>query len=131
MSPAVPKPSRQLRLKERARLREADILRRAELRHDCLQRGNYQCENPDCRADLILTGAVFDHWLGGSGRRRPQESLATTWVLCLNCNEERTLNVPDAQTWNSRWKAHTMRYSYSYTPHLTKYQMLAAERGDG
>jgi hypothetical protein len=119
---AHPKPLRRERLSLERAAREREILARAELRHDVLVRAGFKCEA--CRADL-RAGAVFDHWLGGNGRRKQAESRETTWALCLPCNERRTTNEPSAAAWNDIFEAHCMRHRYPFTPHITKFQKLA------
>lgn len=115
-----PKPSKAARERAERAEREREIFARAELRHDCLVRGKYLCENQKCRANLATTGMAFDHWLGGIGRRRQQESLKTTWVLCYGCNERRTANIPSAAYWNDRFAEHCRKHKYPFTPHITR-----------
>jgi hypothetical protein len=68
---------------------------------------------------------ILDHWLGGLGRRRPQESVATCWALCLVCDNARTRNRPDAEWWNASHKRHCAAHGYTFTPH---YDARAASR---
>ncbi len=121
-----PKPSRSARLKSDREIREAEILARGELRHDVLIRAEGKCENLGCRRPLATHGFVFDHWLGGNGRRRQAESLATCWALCTACNEARTANEPSAAVWNDLFRRHCRLHGYKFTPHITKFQALAA-----
>lgn len=120
---ARPKPARRDRLAREDQERERATLARGELRHQVVVRAKERCEA--CGADLRKAGCVFDHWLGGSGRRQEQESLATTWALCLGCNDGRTANAPSAAAWNERFKAHCKKHGYPFTPHITKFELLA------
>ena len=114
------KPLRKVRLSKERKDREETILKRAELRSDVLDRSLGLCENPGCQKPLAGYGYVFDHWLGGHGRRRQAEELATCWALCLRCNEARTHNVPSADYWNRRFETHCGKHGYPFTPHLTR-----------
>lgn len=116
---AFPKPSRKERLRVEREERERVILARGQLRHEVLKRGAERCESPDCGADLHVAGFVFDHWLGGSGRRQAEERLETVWALCVPCNDARTHNHPDAETWNRRFERHCDAHGYVYRPHYT------------
>jgi hypothetical protein len=119
-----PKPKRADRQAGKRVAREREILARGELRSDVLGRAQGRCES--CGTLLASSGVVFDHWLGGSGRRRQRESLETCWALCVLCNWRRTTNLPTAEYWNDRFRIHCERYGYGYEPHLTKYDRLAA-----
>jgi hypothetical protein len=90
---------------------------RATLRAFVIARARGRCENRRCRADLVLTGCVMDHWLGGSGRRSQQEKMETVWMLCLRCNQERTDNRPSAAYWNKVHAEHCKEYGYLFIPH--------------
>lgn len=116
---AFPKPSRKERRRAEREEREREILARGHLRHEVLKRGGERCENPDCGADLHVAGFVFDHWLGGSGRRKAEERLATCWCLCLACNDARTKNLPSADHWNRRFERHCKRHGYRFVAHVT------------
>jgi hypothetical protein len=117
---AFPKPSRKARVGIARVTNEKRILARGELRHDCITRSGGRCENPACGHVLTYRGCVFDHWLGGSGRRQEKESIETTWVLCLVCDSARTMNAPSAGYWNSRFEAHCLAHGYPFTPHITR-----------
>jgi hypothetical protein len=121
-----PKPSAADRIAAEREARHAAMLRRGELRHDVLVRSRGRCENPGCPGDA----AVWDHWLGGSGRRQQEESVETTWALCVGCNLRRTLNVPSAGHWNERFRLHCERHRYPYTPHRTKYELAFGPKGE-
>jgi hypothetical protein len=88
-----------------------------EIRKQVIDRSGGRCENPRCRADLREHGCEVDHWLGGSGRRSQDQAVATCWALCVSCHQDRTLNIPDAGTWNRHFEIHCLRYGYSFTPH--------------
>lgn len=117
------KPLRKDRLAAALSAREVELLARGQLRHEVLERAKFRCES--CGADLRKAGCVFDHWLGGSGRRREQESLETTWALCLGCNDRRTINVPSAAHWNDTFAKHCRKHGYPFVPHITKFEALA------
>jgi hypothetical protein len=114
---AFPKPTRTERLKTEREEREREILARGELRHEVLKRAGERCES--CGADLHVAGFVFDHWLGGNGRRKAEERIDTTWALCLACNQARTDNDPSAEHWNERFERHCQRHGYPSRPHVT------------
>jgi hypothetical protein len=63
-------------------------------------------------------GLALDHWLGGSGRRRPFESVETTWLLCIGDDRARTANDPTAEFWNRSFAEHCRRWGYAFTPHI-------------
>jgi hypothetical protein len=121
------KPTRKARIGIARLENERRILARGELRHDAITRSGGRCENPICEKRLVYRGCVFDHWLGGSGRRDQAESLQTVWVLCLECNHARTHNAPSAAYWNARFKAHCDRHGYPFTPHITRLEALVQE----
>ena len=123
-----PKPSKAERTKAERLLRERQYIERGNLRHDCLVRAKYLCENRSCRANLASRGMAWDHWLGGGGRRTQLESKATTWVLCYGCNEKRTLNAPTAHYWNERFKEHCEKHGYEFTPHITRFEALKGDK---
>lgn len=114
---AFPKPSRRARKDEKKARRRAQGEARSNIRAKVLERSRGRCENPSCRASLQRHGAIMDHWLGGSGRRTQQESVATCWMLCLRCNRNRTDNYPDAVSWNAAFKDHCERNGYDFLPH--------------
>jgi hypothetical protein len=116
---AFPKPTRTARLRADREEREREILARGQLRHDVLRRSGERCENPDCGKSLHLSGYVFDHWLGGSGRRKAEERIDTCWSLCRACNQDRTDNRPSADVWNGRYERHCARHHYRFIPHVT------------
>lgn len=60
----------------------------------------------------------MDHWRGGSGRRRQEESIWTVWMLCALCDRDRTQNKPSAAHWNNTFERHCIRYGYPFTPHI-------------
>lgn len=61
---------------------------------------------------------VMDHWLGGSGRRKPMESVETCWALCGLCNTDRTANDPNAAYWNIARAMHDQVHGYEHHPHI-------------
>lgn len=89
----------------------------AELRNQVLQRAAGKCENPRCRKDLHKAGVEVDHWLGGGGRRTQKQSIETCWALCVECHQDRTLNLPDAEAWNAHFQAHCAKHGYDFVPH--------------
>lgn len=62
---------------------------------------------------------ILDHWLGGSGRRRPKQSVETCWALCGDCNDDRTANFPDADWWNESFRLHCQANGYPFLGHRT------------
>ncbi len=117
---AFQKPTRKVRIGIAKTKNEARILARGELRHDAITRSGGRCENPTCGKPLVSRGCVFDHWLGGNGRRDQAESLATVWVLCMECNHARTHNAPSASYWNFRFETHCKVHGYTFTPHIAR-----------
>lgn len=86
----------------------------AQIRAAVMRRADGRCEA--CTGPLGLSG-VWDHWLGGSGRRKALESVETTWALCAYCNHQRTDNIPSAKHWNRRFQTHCDTHGYPFTPH--------------
>lgn len=62
--------------------------------------------------------AEMDHWLGGSGRRRQEQSVETCWLLHRNCHRLRQEALPSAAHWNENFKRHCKKYGYRFTPHI-------------
>lgn len=117
---AFPKPNPKDREERERQERQDRALRVAQMRTDCLVRAGFRCENPDCRKPLTdYAGCIWDHWLGGSGRRRAMESVETTWVLCFGCNEARTANRPSAAIWNDRFRRHAELHGYKPHEHYS------------
>ena len=121
---SFPKPTRKARLGIARVTNEKRILARGELRHDAITRSGGRCENPSCEKPLVYRGCVFDHWLGGSGRRHLEERLDTVWVLCMECNHARTFNAPSAEYWNHRFKRFCELHGYDFRPHITRIELL-------
>lgn len=61
-----------------------------------------------------------DHWLGGAGRRRQQQSTNTVWAICPGCDLLRTNNWPSAAWWNRIHEAHCRLHGLPFTPHIEK-----------
>jgi hypothetical protein len=93
---------------------------RNAVRERCAQLNNACCEA--CMTPLHGLGE-WDHWLGGTGRRKPRESVATTWLLCRACHEARTESLPSAAFWNQRFGRHCERYGYPFSPHIEHAQL--------
>lgn len=78
-------------------------------------RANGFCES----CELMRGPSLFmDHWLGGNGRRRVEERLETVWMVCVDCNHNRTYNIPSAEYWNAKFAGHCERYGYPFVPHI-------------
>lgn len=106
------KPARARREEKRAAHRDE----MAEIRAAVMKRAGgacEQCEQPCARLEL-------DHWLSGSGRRRPEQSVASTWALCGVCHHARTKSIPDAEWWNRAFAAHCAKHGYAFRPHLVR-----------
>ena len=54
----------------------------------------------------------MDHWLGGSGRRKPEERVDTCWMLDELCERSRTHNRPTAAFWNQRFEIHCLKHAH-------------------
>ena len=108
-----PKPVSRKTLK--ARKDRAHRLATAKLRAAVFLRANGRCES--CGKPHPV---AMDHFLGGSGRRRQQQSYENTWALCSRCDSNRTHNVPSAEFWNDRFKRFAERYGYPVLAHLVK-----------
>lgn len=85
------------------------------IREAVLQRAAGVCENCGARTADV---AHLDHWLGGSGRRRPMQAVETTWLLCAMCDYSRTHNLPSAAFWNDRRMRHCASYGYPFHAHI-------------
>ena len=111
-------PKRSIRA-ARARRDEKRTTRREEmaaLREAVMKRAGGKCE----ACGMSSTRLHCDHWQGGVGRRRAEQSIATTWALCPSCDFARTRNNPDAETWNRTFAAHCAEHGYPFRPHLTR-----------
>ncbi len=93
-----PKPTRTARLKTNRREREAEILRRGELRHDVIERAKGRCET--CRA--VVPPGELHHVLSGSQRRR-RESLSTLLFVCTPCHHALHRNDEDTLWLAKSW----------------------------
>lgn len=60
---------------------------------------------------------AMDHWRGGFGRRRQQQSVETCWPLCREHDALRTRNWPDAGWWNEARKHFCRRHGHPFVPH--------------
>jgi hypothetical protein len=95
----------------------------AAIRKAVFERAGGRCEawmhegGPErcCRPAVVL-----DHWLGGVGRKREQQSVETCWALCEDCNRDRTASYPDADWWNTSWWWHCREYDHPFQPHIVK-----------
>jgi hypothetical protein len=88
-----------------------------EIRAAVMERADNKCEV--CRNSFTpYFPGQLDHWLSGSGRRQPRQSVATTWALCRYCHQDRTLNIPSVGWWNDRFDLHCAIYGYRFEPHI-------------
>jgi hypothetical protein len=97
----------------------------AELRAAVLMRVVDQGQRCECGCgrSLPVWGGELDHWSGGSGRRKAEESAATCWMLTLKCHAMRTRNSPSAAFWNEKRGVFCERYGYPFTPHIEHAQL--------
>jgi len=125
-------PKKDLRLaglSPKERKEKAAVLYRldmAVIRQHVLERAAGRCEACGSRF-YAFNMPQIDHWLGGSGRRRPQQSVKTCWALCVACDKARTHNRPSAEHWNALFKKHCQKYGYPFHPHIV-HQRLPRER---
>lgn len=108
--------------------RETVNHQKAAIRRECVLRAKGGCEVTGC----LGRAEIWDHWLGGSGRRIPKQTLESTWMLCWLHNELRTRNHPSAQWWNDEFRMHCARHGYLFTPHIEKQPLprRAPSRGE-
>ena len=105
-----PKPTKAARVAAKKVKRQSRSEFVSELRDRAIARSLGRCEAPDCRrAGVALS---MDHWLGGMGRRRVRESIETVWMLCSDCDFQRTRNMPNAKRWNDLFAMHCERHGY-------------------
>ena len=113
-----PKVESKKRKEEKSRARRGSI---AEIRAAVWERSGGRCENIGECLFLFESNpwdGELDHWMGGSGRRRSEQSMKNCWRLCWGCHRARTTNMPSVAYWNDRWKAHCERYGYAFAPHV-------------
>lgn len=89
----------------------------AAIREAVLERASDFCEACGHFTGLALQ---VDHFLGGSGRRRALQSVATCWGLCNLCHRDKTNNRPNAGHWLT-----------AFSDHCKEFADLAAVRGNG
>jgi hypothetical protein len=53
----------------------------------------------------------WDHFFG-RGKGRPEETVATTWMLRRSCHREKTANRPDAAYWLERFITHAVLHGH-------------------
>lgn len=114
------KPMKKARLAKQKQKRLTKKEETARIRGACAARAQGFCENHDC----LGYPEEMDHWLGGNGRRRQQQSIATCWMLCSACHRDKTRGVPSAAEWNRRFAAHCLRHIYPFTPHIEHAPLL-------
>lgn len=85
-----------------------------EIRAEVFKRAHALCEVPGC----TRYPGHMDHFLGGSGRRRPRQSVETCWALCGLHDYQRTHNVPDASFWNAAFGQHCANHGYPAVAHV-------------
>jgi hypothetical protein len=83
-----------------------------KIRAEICKRSEGACEA--CGVWVGLNGelAHADHAYG-RGKGRPPESIENVWLLCIPCDERRTLNKPDAAYWQVAFIEHCGKYGYS------------------
>lgn len=116
-----PKPSRSEREKAKRKEREDEILKRGEMRHDCLMRAKYLCEL--CGKSLATTGFEWHHVHSGSGKRREWEAVETTICLCPECHRAVHASKGEALDGLMHW-AIKYRYKTAYAEVERRYSKL-------
>lgn len=66
---------------------------------------------------------VWDHWLGGTGRRRQKQSVSTTWALCDSDNFARTEKIPSTEFWNDSYAQHCAANDIPFVSHIEHAQL--------
>lgn len=79
--------------------------------HDHVLGGGAAWTNPADPPEL-------DHWMGGNGRRRQLQSVATCWMLHRSCHRLRQAGSPSAAAWNTLFEKHCRIYGYRFTGHV-------------
>jgi 5-methylcytosine-specific restriction endonuclease McrA len=107
---ALPKPVRLAVLK--VRREKAHRQSTNEIRTAVMQRAQGRCEG--CGRVCSVFDLQMDHFFGGSGRRRQQQSVETCWALGrLCCHPDKTDNKPNAAHWRAKWREHCRTHGYS------------------
>lgn len=114
MREPVPKPMSRLKvLRARHQLQQRAS---AELHRAVMARSRGRCE---CCARLVGTLALqLDHFLGGSGRRREEQSVENCWALCEGDHYRRTVNLPSTAAWNAAFAEHCRRNGFPILQHV-------------
>lgn len=107
-----PKPTRAREKRQKAAHHRRET---ADLREKVMARARGRCECCGLGGWLEL-----DHWVGGSGRRREQQSVETVWLLSREHHAMRSHNNPSVAEWNRRFAAHCGRHGYAFVPHVEK-----------
>jgi hypothetical protein len=116
---SLPGLSRKQSLEERRQKLKQDL---AIIHGLVVVRAQGKCEA--CQRPFHLAGPPhLDHWLGGRGRRREEQSAETCWLLCTPCDALRTANSPTAAFWNGRRREHCERNRLPFVAHIEKLQL--------
>lgn len=111
-----PKPTKAQRIAVKAAARDDRKERLRTLARLVWERANGRCENVYC----MNPGGELDHWLGGTGRRRTNETYETVWLLCCKCHDDRHANRPSASHWNAVFAFHARKWGYNPNPHIVR-----------
>lgn len=109
---AKPKHSVKLARKRVAAKKRSHAQETKAIRAEVVKRAMGVCEashylSSPCRGHLEM-----DHFRGGVGRRKAQESVAGCWMLCSSHHDEKTRNLPTAGTWLEVFAEHCRVYGY-------------------
>lgn len=118
------KPMKAARLAKKKLSREEINAETARLREYVFTRAGGLCEaywfipGSDHRNRCLRPTTDLDHWLGGNGRRRQQQSAANTWALCWVHHRLRTDASPSDAFWNESFAIHAKVHGYDPEPHV-------------
>lgn len=119
------KPEKRARLAAKATRRESKKEETARIRAEVFARAENRCEA--WRPDPAMPGAwercdktatIWDHWMGGTGRRRQKQSVENTWALCPFCNHDRTDKIPSIGFWNASFGLHCRNNALPFEAHI-------------
>lgn len=81
----------------------------AMIRRAVCERAEGECEQ--CGVFVGYDGDLghLDHFFG---RKHAPETAETCWLLCIKCDESKTLNKPSAAWWSASFQGHCARYGY-------------------